>query len=284
MVRIAYILLFMSISLIAYGQTIPDGNDTIPDAVKNYDVIFNDLVKNKPVSNLQKYNLGINSKQNIGYKSKAESLYPEFESIVKLPKIKVYQGPPVYHGVTVDSNLGINQSITGSFGFMYDYSYRSALYKLADNLYITLGSSHNTYIGIGSIRMINPKLTYQPTNWLFISGGVYGTKDNIYGMSFYDLGYNGALKFILSEKVRINVYGQYSTRSNANMKDYSKSISPVNVGTPMMYMMPQTSFGASIEYKVNKNFGIEGGVMRELNPFNGKWKNTPFIAPVFYRK
>ena len=46
----------------------------------------------------------------------------------------------------------------------------------------------------------------------------------------------------------------------------------------------QRYYGGTIEVKITDRFGLEGGMERHLDPFSGKWKNTPVIRPVFYAK
>lgn len=181
-----------------------------------------------------------------------------------IPPTLEYQGPP----------LTLSPIIYNPFINDYSHSWGQ---RLDDNLWISTNSSHNTLPSIGENRTINFNFNYQPTNWLIMSGGAYGSKYNhIYGGSamrrnFNDIGFNSNMKFILHDRIRLNAFGQYSVNGERN-----------NVGGPMMHMYPHTYYGGSIEVKITDKFGIEGGVIRELNPWNGKWENRPFIAPVFY--
>lgn len=159
--------------------------------------------------------------------------------------------------------------------FANDYKFSSGL-GLADNVWISTSSGHTTYPTLGENRVINANLNYRPANWLIISGGVYGAKySHIYGglqnRYYNDVGANAHVKFIVHDRIRFNVFGQYSAYGDKN-----------RISGPMMHMYPQTYYGGSIEVKVTDKFGVEGGLIRELNPFNGKWVNRPFIAPVFY--
>lgn len=160
--------------------------------------------------------------------------------------------------------------------YINDYAFRTGQI-LSDKLWLSSLSVQNTYPTIGANRSINLNVNYQPTDWLIVSGGAYVAKYNhIYGGSamrrnFNDVGINSNLKFILHDRIRLNAFGQYSVYGDKN-----------NIGGPMMHMYPHTYYGGSIEVKITEKFGIEGGVIRELNPFNGKWENKPFIAPVFY--
>lgn len=160
--------------------------------------------------------------------------------------------------------------------YINDYSFSSGK-LLSDKLWLTSHTLQRNYPSIGSIRSANINLNYEATDWLIISAGAYGAKyDHIYGGSymnrhFNDFGVNGNLKFILHDRIRLNAFGQYSAYGEKN-----------RVGGPTAGMFPHTYYGGSIEVKITDKFGVEGGIIRELNPFNGKWENKPFIAPVFY--
>jgi hypothetical protein len=179
---------------------------------------------------------------------------------LNLPPLDIYQGPPVE---------GNNFT---RYPFANDYSYYSGMY-VSDGAWLSSSSIQNAYPTIGAVRTVNMRFNYQPADWLVISGGPYGSKYALYGANYNDAGVGGSMKFILHDRVRINGYGQYSVRGKHN-----------GVAGPMMGMYPQTYYGGTIELKISEKFGIEGGIIRELNPFNGKWVNRPYIAPVFYSK
>lgn len=179
---------------------------------------------------------------------------------LNLPPLDVYIGPPL------ESNTFTRNP------FANDYSYYSGL-GISNQLWMSSSSIQKTYPTLGAIRNVNLQLNYQPTDWLIISGGPYGAKYNLNGNSFNDVGANGNVKFILHDRIRLNGYGQYSVNGKRN-----------NIHGDMIGMFPQTYYGGSIELKITEKFGVEGGVIRELNPFNGKWENRTFFAPVFYTK
>ncbi len=181
-------------------------------------------------------------------------------SNIYIPPLDVYVGPPLE-----------NNSFT-SYPFANDYSFYSG-YPISDQTWLTSSSIQSGYPTLGAVRSVNLNFNYQPADWLVISAGPYGAKYNLYGNQYNDVGVNGAVKFILHDRIRLNGYGQYSVNSDRN-----------RVQGPMMGMYPQTFYGGTIEVKLTNKFGIEGGVIRELNPFNGKWVNRPYFAPVFYTK
>lgn len=178
---------------------------------------------------------------------------------LKIPKLDIYQGPPL------ESNTFTRNP------FANDYSFSSGL-GISDQLWLSSSSSQNTYPTIGAIRNINLSINYQATDWLIISGGSYAAKYNIGGNSFNDTGVNANMKFILGDRIRFNAFGQYSAYGKRNGINSMKG------------MYPQSYYGGSLEIKITQKFGIEGGIIRELNPFNGKWENRTYVAPVFYGK
>lgn len=177
---------------------------------------------------------------------------------LKLPPLNVYTGPPLE-----------NNTFT-RLQFLNDYSFRSGM-VLSDRAWLSSYSAQTGYPTLGAVRTVSLNFNYQPTDWLTIGAGPYGSKYNFYGFHNNDVGVNGSIKFKLTDRISINGYGQYSVFADHN-----------KVYGPMMNMFPSTYYGGTLELKLTDKFGIEGGIMRELNPFTGKWENRPYFAPVFY--
>jgi len=278
MKKIIVIILLAAISISTYGQT-REYNDTLPSLHKKYEKRFKELqIENQPVLNTYKAEYGINPVKNYNLPDSLTKSYS-----LNFPKLKIYDGPPVLNSYDAKTPYTYIQSPTSSFSFVYDYNYSGA-YKLSDQLYITSVSNQESIPSIGSMRFTNPKLTYIPADWMQVSAGGFASKYNLSGNSFNDIGYNGEIKFIPHDRIRFNIFGQYSVYSRSNMNNLYNTNGPVNVGGPIMHMTPQTYYGGSIEFKVTEKFGIQGGIVRELNPMTGKWENNRFIAPVFYGK
>lgn len=179
---------------------------------------------------------------------------------LNLPPLYIYTGPPV------ESNTFTK------YPFANDYRYYSGM-AISEKAWISTSSSQATYPTAGAARTVNMQFNYQPADWLIISGGPYASKYALYGNQYNDAGVGGSAKFILNDRVRINAYGQYSPHSKHR-----------DIGPYMSGMYPQTYYGGTLELKITEKFGIEGGVIREINPLNGKWENRPYFAPVFYSK
>lgn len=185
----------------------------------------------------------------------------EIKSVeLNLAPLDIYTGPPV------ESNTFTK------YPFANDYRYYSGM-AISERAWISSSSSQATYPLVGAARTVNMQFNYQPADWLIISGGPYASKYALYGSQYNDAGVGGSAKFILNDRVRINAYGQYSPHSKHR-----------DIGPYMSGMYPQTYYGGTLELKITEKFGIEGGIIREINPLNGKWENRPYFAPVFYSK
>lgn len=279
------ILLLATISTVTYAQVLTnESSDTIPSLHQKYEKAFKELQsENKLPENL--FNLTARPNlYNADIKKDTLNFGPRN---LNFSHLKHYTSPPVKWAYDAKTPYTYAQSQTGSFSYMYDYSYSDEL-KLADNLSIVSNSNRNTIPTIGSMVITNPQLTYTPADWLQISGGAYGAKYNLSGHSFNDIGYNGTLKIVPHDRIRFKVFGQYSVYGESNMHKMAdtsiKTQTYMNMGGPMMHTNPQRYYGGSVEFKITEKFGVEAGVIRELNPFNGKWENRRFIAPVFFGK
>jgi len=179
---------------------------------------------------------------------------------LKLPPLNIYTGPPLE-----------NNTFT-RFPFTNDYSFYSGMI-LSDRAWLTSSSSQFGYPTIGTVRSASLNFNYAPTDWLSVGAGPYGSKYNLYGRNFNDVGVNGAVKLRITDRLSVNGFGQYSVYADQN-----------KVYGPLINMYPSTYYGGGLEFKITEKFGVQGGFVRELNPFTGKWQNVPYIAPVFYSK
>lgn len=183
---------------------------------------------------------------------------------------ELYQGPPPTPDLEKGYKPGKVESFTKDYNFFNGYS-------LTQGLALTTNSTRKTYMGMGGLYMISADLHYQPWSWLTVTGGMYTAKYSIAGpeglMHFNDLGFNASMRFKLHDRIYLHAHGMYSVNSNDKNRNFRPS---------MMNMYPQTYYGGGIEFKVSEKFGVEGGMVRELNPMNGKWQNRPYIMPIFY--
>lgn len=260
MKNLVFILLFISVTA-AYGQveTPPDTIPSLKKDLKQPNDRLNQYLDIAPVDIKE----GLTDSP---IDTHTPLQYNEINSLrLNIPPLNEYTGPP------------LTPSLLTRDPFVNDYSFYSG-HSISDNAWWSSSSVQKTYPGLGAIRTVNFTVSYQPASWLVVSGGAYGSKYNHnLGLDgkrmFNDIGAYGSLKFILHDRIRLNAYGQYSAYGDKN-----------GIRGPMMNMYPQTYYGGSIELKITEKFGVEGGVIRELNPLNGKWENRTFVAPVFYGK
>lgn len=185
----------------------------------------------------------------------------EFVKMLQFKAPDIYVGPP-----TQNKDWGEKLPHTNDYTYG-DYE------DLGNNVYLGMGSAQRSYISIGAMRMANANLNYQPSEWIGFSVGMYGAKYNAYGFHYNDFGVDAAIRVKLHDRIYLRGHGRYSV----NMHE-QRFIGPAN-----MNMFPQTYYGGGVEFKINDNFGIEGGMMREFNPMKRKWENRPYLMPIFYR-
>lgn len=195
---------------------------------------------------------------------------PDYQPIAKDETRPLYLNLPP---ITLDQTPLIgNDYNTLHNPYVNDYAY-NALYGLSDNTFLTTYSAQNSYPGIGRSRTVNAQFSYQPSDWLVVSGGPYASKNEYNGLNYNNFGAGGSMKFIVSDRISFNGYGQYSASSKS-----------ADIVTPMAGMYPSSYYGGTVEVRISDSFGIEAGMIREFDPTIGKWTNTPVLAPVFYNK
>lgn len=249
------LLFLIIISLKSYCQT-----ETVKDSL----TIFNreSKLKNEQLNNY------LQSDQPININTKISTEIPIYQPIVKDNQVALDLEfpPPVYYNGPIYEDNPVNPHNP----YVHDYGYY-AFYGLSDNAFMTTSSVRQTYPALGSMVSVGAQFGYQPTSWLIMSGGPYASKYNVNGMPYNDMGANASLKFILHDRIRVNTFGQYSVYGKSN-----------RIGVPTSGMYPQSYYGGGLEFKITDSFGIESGIIRELNPMTGKWTNRPYVTPVFY--
>lgn len=246
--------------LIMVSVSVNCQNEILRDSIQHLSISINNRLNNEQLDNY----LQLDKPSDF----KISSFKPDFEPVAQkeYEQLKEYL-PPIesYYYPTINVNptniylpLGNNYSL-------------SAAYPIADNVWVSTYSGSTEYLNMGGIRHVNANIGYQPTDWLSISGGPYVSKYVINTNFYNDYGFTGAMKLKATENIRFNLYGQYSGQAERN-----------KIGGPMSSMFDQTYYGGTVEFKINDSFGIEAGMIREFDPFSGKWRNQPIIAPVFY--
>jgi len=153
--------------------------------------------------------------------------------------------------------------------------------NLTDNLYNQypindwswINTSHimNNYYGLGGMNSVGANYNIKLGNFSVITAGVSASKYNIYNNFGNSSGLNGNIKFILSDRISINTFGQYSNNGSKN------GIPPY-----LSTLYPNSFYGGSFEFKVTSKWGIITGAEQEFDVFSRKWVTRPFVMPVFY--
>jgi hypothetical protein len=152
-----------------------------------------------------------------------------------------------------------------------NYAYHTFT-PLSNRAWLATSSELQVYPGLGANTSIGAMLSYQLSDRWIITGGPYLSKYSVNLNQFNDMGLDGQLKFIAHDRIRFNVFGSYSFFGKQN-----------GIGNyPGMY--PQSSYGGTVEFKLTEKFGVETGILRQLDPVSGRWKNIPIVRPVFYVK
>lgn len=137
--------------------------------------------------------------------------------------------------------------------------------------WISTAKTSTNFIGLGGISMAGASYNTKVGDFMVLTGGLYASKYNIFNGFYNNFGVNGNVKFILNDRISMNVYGQYSGEQ------------PVTLYPLIQNMYPQNYYGGSIEFKVNDNWGLITGANREFDIIKRKWVTQPFIMPVFYK-
>ena len=159
-------------------------------------------------------------------------------------------------------NERINMNLSGKYSMQRnDGSYGSFL----DGFYPE--SPGDLSHGFKPISTAQFHINYQITDWLSLSPGAYFSTYAFPGQKHDDYGLNGKLGLQVSEHVKFNLMGSKSLQGNYNFAPNGTLYAPA-------------VYGGTMEYKFNKTFGVEAGVLRELDMFTGKWKTKPIIFPI----
>lgn len=120
-----------------------------------------------------------------------------------------------------------------------------------------------THIGLGEYNNIGTSLLWSPTNTLsintsaFISkqfGYVFSSRQTLYGT-------NAMLSYVLTDKLLFRIWGQYVTPGSNDPF--------LNVNN----LLPKTSVGADLQYKVNRKIDLGVGVEYQYDKKESTWKS-----------
>lgn len=143
-------------------------------------------------------------------------------------------------------------------------------YRLNDFSWIDAYRNKVGYVCLGGITTIGADVNGRLGSSLIFSTGLYTSRFNLNTDQYTAAGLKGGFKLKISDRISMNVNGQY------NFNHY-------NLAMPQMSSMyPQSSYGGSFEFKVTEKWGVVVGAEREFDVMKHKWVTVPYILPVFY--
>jgi len=145
-------------------------------------------------------------------------------------------------------------------------------YAINRRSWINTSMSSTNYYGLGGVYTIGANINRKLGEFGILTGGVYTSKYNAYNNFSNSTGVNGNFKIILTDRISLNTFGQYSIGGNAT------GIAPY-----LSTLYPTSFYGGSLEFKVTDKWGIVTGASSEFDVFSRKWVTRPFIMPLFYK-
>lgn len=178
-------------------------------------------------------------------------------------------------GISVDKYREAAQS-------KYDAGINAQIsYSLHDNATLTLFGMHsfNPDKDMFSRGMYRGRpQTYYGGNIQFRMLDMLDVKTGFYGANYQtgmkhgnDFGINIDAGLWVSDKLKIAALGQYSLHNNRGEMSGG------------MGMYPQSHYGGYIEFKVNENWGVRGGALRQFDIRKGKWITVPYFEIISYK-
>ncbi len=103
--------------------------------------------------------------------------------------------------------------------------------------------------------------------WTF-SASVLADKYRFSSMGFLETRYGvgGTVGYRVNERLSLHAFGYYYVNSSM----ISPMVNPY---------LATTTYGGYADIQVFKNFGVDTGVRRYLNPMSGKWVTDPIVSP-----
>ena len=103
--------------------------------------------------------------------------------------------------------------------------------------------------------------------WEF-SASALADKYRFVGMGFLQTRYGvgGTASYRLNDAITLHAFGYYYPNSSM----ISPAVNPY---------LATSNYGGYADFRISKNFGVDAGVRRYLNPMTGKWVTDPIVSP-----
>ena len=109
---------------------------------------------------------------------------------------------------------------------------------------------------------------YQSVGRWSFSASALADKYRMVGMGFLQTRYGvgGTVGYIVNDAISLHAFGYYYPNSSI----ISPSVNPY---------LASTHYGGYADIRFHKNFGMDTGVRRYLNPMTGQWVTEPIVSP-----
>ena len=109
---------------------------------------------------------------------------------------------------------------------------------------------------------------YQSAGRWSFSASAMADKYRMVGMGFLQTRYGvgGTVGYRLNDAISLHAFGYYYPNSSM----ISPAVNPY---------LATTNYGGYADFRLHKNFGVDTGVRRYLNPMTGQWVTEPIVSP-----
>ena len=144
-------------------------------------------------------------------------------------------------------------------------------FAISSTSWINTSRTSSNFYGMGGLYTVGASYNQRIGEFGVLTGGIYAAKFNIYNNYYNSGGINANFKLKISDRLSMNLFGQYTPMTNTSVMQLMSS------------MYPQTNYGGSFEFKVTDKWGLITGAQREFDVLSRKWVIHPFIMPVFFK-
>ncbi|MCQ2288733.1 MAG: hypothetical protein MJZ74_06505 [Muribaculaceae bacterium] len=149
--------------------------------------------------------------------------------------------------------------------YSLNYS-RSGMMMLGDGSLLVGAGSFQAMPALGNVGHAS-LAWYKPLgDRLMVGVGMTGNKYHFDRNAWNDYGFNANASFKLSDRFSLKAWGQYYL----NQRYHTMAAMP---------FMASSNYGASVDMKLSSLVGLELGAQRYYDPYSGRWKTVPVIAP-----
>ena len=151
--------------------------------------------------------------------------------------------------------------------YSHDWSSGGVITRMGGG-YLTGGSSHTTYPGMGNMASASIAFTMPMGDRFQFTAGLTGSKYHFDRAAWNDYGVFGNASFRLNDRLSLNAFGQYYV----NQQFHSVAAMP---------FLGSSSYGGTLGWKASDSFSLDVGARRIYDPYTGRWRTLPVVQPTF---